>query len=582
MADETDYEPSPQLTGIVIITLPPPDNPSFGKTITAFTLSDNHISSTTSQSTPPPNDPSPSPSPPPPPQQSPSRRQSPSSLGNFSHRRPSTILPILCICFIALYCWSSISQEEVLRLRDDFDNDDDEDDHKNKSRTTFLFPLYRKPYRGNGDLGDVELKLGRLRGLKDSAMRAPKINKKSVSAASKIDSATVIPVGGNIHLDGLYYTFLHFGNPPRPYFLDIDTGSDLTWVQCDAPCTSCAKGAHPFYKPGKDNIILPKDSYCHELQKNQMSKHCDSCLQCDYEIEYADHSSSMGVLARDEVSLNIANGSLVKSKVVFGCAYDQQGLLLNTLGKTDGILSLSRAKISLPSQLASEGITNNIIGHCLATDTVSGGYLFFGDDFVPHSQMAWVPMLQSLDSNSYQAEITEVNYGRRQIDLGDVKARQRNIIFDTGSSYSYFPEEAYTNLVTLLNDISNESIVLDTSDTSLPICWRSKSPLRSVKDVKMLFKPLNLHFRSTWWILSRKLQIPPEGYLVINKKGNVCLGILNGNNVHDGSTFILGDISLQGLLVVYDNVNKKIGWVRSDCARPRQFESNFPNPGLGL
>ena len=29
-----------------------------------------------------------------------------------------------------------------------------------------------------------------------------------------------------------------------------------------------------------------------------------------------------------------------------------------------------------------------------------------------------------------------------------------------------------------LNDISSESIVLDTSDTSLPICWRSKSPLR--------------------------------------------------------------------------------------------------------
>lgn len=55
-----------------------------------------------------------------------------------------------------------------------------------------------------------------------------------------------------------------------------------------------------------------------------------------------------------------------------------------------------------------------------------------------------------MSRNSYQAEITEVNYGSRQIDLGDVKARQRNIIFDTGSSYSYFPEEAYNNLVTLV------------------------------------------------------------------------------------------------------------------------------------
>ena len=39
----------------------------------------------------------------------------------------------------------------------------------------------------------------------------------------------------------LYYTYILVGNPPRPYYLDMDTGSDLTWIQCDAPCTSCAK-----------------------------------------------------------------------------------------------------------------------------------------------------------------------------------------------------------------------------------------------------------------------------------------------------------------------------------------------------
>lgn len=78
------------------------------------------------------------------------------------------------------------------------------------------------------------------------------------------------------------------------------------------------QGAHPFYKPEKANIIPFKDSHCLEIQRNQLTKDCNSCHQCDYEIEYADHSSSMGVLARDEIFLNIANGSLTKSKVVFG------------------------------------------------------------------------------------------------------------------------------------------------------------------------------------------------------------------------------------------------------------------------
>lgn len=32
---------------------------------------------------------------------------------------------------------------------------------------------------------------------------------------------------------------MNIGNPPKPYFLDVDSGSDLTWLQCDAPCRSC-------------------------------------------------------------------------------------------------------------------------------------------------------------------------------------------------------------------------------------------------------------------------------------------------------------------------------------------------------
>lgn len=55
-----------------------------------------------------------------------------------------------------------------------------------------------------------------------------------------------------------------------------------------------------------------------EIQRNHKPGYCETCQQCDYEIEYADHSSSMGVLARDELHLTIENGSLTKPNVVFG------------------------------------------------------------------------------------------------------------------------------------------------------------------------------------------------------------------------------------------------------------------------
>ncbi|KAL0283369.1 UNVERIFIED_CONTAM: Aspartyl protease APCB1, partial [Sesamum angustifolium] len=446
---------------------------------------------------------------PPPPPQFVSQNQGPQSLFSFGSPR-RTLLPVLGISLIALYIYVSISQEAFFQLKDELGSEDDP--QKNKSQNTFIFTLYQKRHWGNSGLGDFELKLGRLTSIDSRSfseelggeLSRGRIKPKTASTASKLDATGVIPVGVTFFLMGLwlsqitmlYYTYLHFGNPPRPYFLDMDTGSALTWIQCDAPCTSCAKGAHPFYKPVKANIIPPKDSFCVEIQKNQIAKDCDACSQCDYEIEYADHSSSVGVLARDELYLNVANGSLVQSKNCFW-----QGLLLNTLGKTDGILGLSRAKISLPSQLASQGIIKNVIGHCLAADARGGGYLFLGDDFVPYWQMAWVPMLQSYDL---------------QIGLGDVRSGQGRLVFDTGSSYSYFTEQAYNNLVTIFNDISGESLVRDMSDTSLPICWRAKSPLRSVEDVRQFFKPLNLQFGSKWWIVSTKLKIPPEGYLVVN------------------------------------------------------------------
>ena len=88
----------------------------------------------------------------------------------------------------------------------------------------------------------------------------------------------------------------------------------------------------------------------------------------------------------------------MKLVFVFRCGYDQQGLLLNSLVKTDGILGLSRAKVSLPSQLASKGIIKNVVGHCLTANADGGGYMFLGDDYVPHWGMSWIPMLYSLST----------------------------------------------------------------------------------------------------------------------------------------------------------------------------------------
>lgn len=79
------------------------------------------------------------------------------------------------------------------------------------------------------------------------------------------------------------------------------------------------QGAHVLYKPTRSNVVSSVDALCLDVQKNQKNGHHDeSLLQCDYEIQYADHSSSLGVLVRDELHLVTTNGSKTKLNVVFG------------------------------------------------------------------------------------------------------------------------------------------------------------------------------------------------------------------------------------------------------------------------
>ncbi|XP_044466679.1 aspartyl protease APCB1-like [Mangifera indica] len=551
-------ESSPQLRGVVIITLPPPDNPSLGKTITAFTVTDDS------------------------PQVQPHQTQEENEvipevqypvpelplqylpiqffLPRLLFGSPRKLFGLLGISVLALLLYSSVFSHTVQELRNSHEDRED--------KKTLIFPLYRK---SSVRAIDIEFKLGRFVAPIDADKK--NINKMFGSANTDgVDFSSILPVRGNVYPNGLYFTYMLVGSPPRPYYLDIDTGSDLTWIQCDAPCSSCAKGANPLYKPRKGSIVPSEDPLCMEIQRDQKGAYCEAC-QCDYEIEYADRSSSMGVLAKDELQLMITNGSLTKLHVVFGCAYDQQGLLLNTLVQTDGILGLSRAKVSLPSQLTSQKIINNVVGHCLATDAGLGGYMFLGDDLVPKWGVAWVSMLDTPSIDFYRTAIVKMNYGSSLLSLGGSDSQVGRALFDTGSSYTYFTKQAYIELVAALKEVSSMGLSLDSSDSTLPLCWRAKLPIRSVMDVKQFFKTLSIQFGSKWWIISTKLHIPPEGYLIISKKGNVCLGILDGSEVHDGSTIILGDISMRGQLIIYDNVNRRIGWAKSDCVKPQRIKS---------
>ncbi|WRX08033.1 Xylanase inhibitor [Theobroma cacao] len=343
---------------------------------------------------------------------------------------------------------------------------------------------------------------------------------------------------------------------------------------------------HPLYRPTND-LVPCKDPLCAALHPPGDYK-CENPEQCDYEVEYADGGSSLGVLVRDVFSLNYTNGIRLSPRLALGCGYDQ--IPGSSYHPLDGILGLGRGKASIVSQLQSQGLVRNVVGHCLSGR--GGGFLFFGDGLYDSSRVTWTSMSQEL-TKYYSPGIAELQFGGKATSVKNLI-----VVFDSGSSYTYLNSQAYQTLTVLVSseaisehlqnfillistdiyflkldivtscllkkELSGRSLKEAPEDQTLPLCWKGRKPFKNVRDVKKYFKTLALAFASGSRTKTQ-FELPPEAYLIISNKGNVCLGILNGTQVGLQNLNVIGDISMQDRMVIYDNEKQVIGWAPANC-----------------
>ncbi|KAJ0507620.1 putative nepenthesin [Helianthus annuus] len=379
-------------------------------------------------------------------------------------------------------------------------------------------------------------------------------------------SSIVFQVTGNVYPTGYYYVTVNIGNPPKPYWLDLDTGSDLTWLQCDAPCTKCFPAPHKPYKPNK-NLVTCMDPLCASVHWPE-TLNCESPKdQCDYEVQYADHGSSLGLLVNDRFRLKYTNGTVVEPRLAFGCGYDQEVEASMNPPYTDGVLGLGLGKASILRQLNELGVTKNVVAHCLSAQ--GDGHLFFGDEFVPSSGVTWISMSSTKIEKHYYLGAAELLVGGKTSGIKGLP-----IVFDSGSTYTYFSAKAYNALVSLLkNDLKGKQIYDANEDKTLPVCWKGSKPFKSIQDVKNLFNPITLSFAKSKNV---RFQMDPEAYLIISKYGNACLGILNGSEVGLESVNLIGDISFHDKLIIYDNDKQRIGWAPANCSKLPNINNGAP------
>ncbi|KAJ0251713.1 Aspartyl protease family protein [Hirschfeldia incana] len=138
------------------------------------------------------------------------------------------------------------------------------------------------------------------------------------------DSVSIISHVTSIARPAAFLANISIGDPPVPQLLLLDTGSDLTWIQC-LPCKCYLPPSIPFYRPSRSSTY--RDASC-ESAPHAMPRisHDERTKTCQYYLRYRDNSSTRGVLAEENLTFQTSDNGLVsKQNIVIGCGKDKSG-----------------------------------------------------------------------------------------------------------------------------------------------------------------------------------------------------------------------------------------------------------------
>ncbi|VAH54418.1 unnamed protein product [Triticum turgidum subsp. durum] len=238
-----------------------------------------------------------------------------------------------------------------------------------------------------------------------------------------------------------YVVTLGLGTPAVEQVVLLDTGSDLSWVQC-APCnsTGCYRQKDPLFDPRKSSTYAPipcGSDVCNSLQSDHFDDGCtNDGTQCGFRVEYGDGSKTKGVYSNE--ALTLAPGVVIND-FHFGCGYKQAG----PNDKFDGLLGLGGAPESLPVQTSA--LYGGSFSYCLPPVSSGTGFLALGEP-TNTSAFSFTPMTPLMDyATFYTVKLTGISVGGKQLRIPR-KVFEGGMIVDCGNIITHLPSTPYAKL----------------------------------------------------------------------------------------------------------------------------------------
>ncbi|GMH13062.1 hypothetical protein Nepgr_014903 [Nepenthes gracilis] len=379
-------------------------------------------------------------------------------------------------------------------------------------------------------------------------------------------SSIDMPLGGNGNPSdsGLYFTKIRIGNPSKDYYVQVDTGSDILWVNC-AGCDKCPAKSDlgiklTLYDPkgsSSARVVSCDDNLCTMIYPGSTLPGCTTDTLCYYQVTYGDQSSTAGFFVEDYIHYDIVSGNpqltMGNSSVVFGCGAKQAGQLSSSGEALDGIIGFGQANSSVLSQLAAARKVKKMFAHCL--DGSNGGGIFAIGEVV-QPKLNTTPLLPH--QMHYTAVMKSIEVGGDVISLstdGTTSRDQGEAIIDSGTTLAYLPDGVYESVMSMITS-QQPGLKLLTVENQFKCFEYTGNVDDGFPIVKLLFEN------------SLTLAVYPHEYLFQVREVVWCFGWQNsGLQSKDGNDVtLLGDLVLSNKLVLYDLENQAIGWTEYNCS----------------
>ncbi|KAE9585029.1 putative nepenthesin [Lupinus albus] len=280
------------------------------------------------------------------------------------------------------------------------------------------------------------------------------------------DDTIVIPNRGS------YLVQFFIGTPSTGILAIADTGSDLTWIQCQ-PCNICFNQSFPIFDPrnSNTNLVLP----CDNNSCNQIPRHsCGNDGECNYKVQYLDQSSTLGTVATDTISFNNTyNGQRIEyPNTIFGCGYSNTGVYKPLEG---GVFGLGGGPTSFISQHGAK-FGKVKFSYCLLPFYYIQGAskMKFGvDTQTDRTRVVTTPLVLKNPSTYYYLSLEGVSINGKMV-LPD-ESTIGNIVIDSGTTYTFLKISWYERIESVVLEAMGDQGLAMNAIKPFRLCYNAES-----------------------------------------------------------------------------------------------------------